>query len=105
MKVTLQVQVERFVDDHQPGFVACALIDAEGRRHEFIEKGPVVSKGNLWSDSLYPQAGFFGCCIEDEWTDKAGRRLVRVSTERPWAIESIVGETVFTVHEQQIVRA
>lgn len=105
MKVTLQVQVERFVDDHQPGFVACVLIDADGRRHEFIEKGPVVSDANLWSDSLYPQAGFLGCCIEREWTDNAGRRLVRVNTEEPWAIESVAGETVFTVCEPQIVRA
>lgn len=105
MKISLQVQIERFVDDHQPGFVACVLIDADGKCHEFIEKGPVVSDTKLWSDSVYPQAGFLGCSIEREWTDNAGRSLVRVSTKKPWGIESVADETVFTVDERQIVRA
>ncbi len=101
----LQVQIERFVDDHQPGFVACVLIDADGRRHEFIEKGPVVSDANLGSDSVYPQTGLLGCTIEKEWTNYAGRRLVRVSTEKPWAIVSVTGETAFTIEEWQFVRS
>ena len=105
MKIALQVQVERFVDDHQPGFVACVLIDADGKCHEFIEKGPVVSDTDLWSDSVYPQAGFLGCSVEREWTDKEGRSLVHVSTAKPGGIESVVGDTDFTVDARQIVRA
>ena len=101
---SLAVQVERFVDDHQPGFVECVLVDADGRHHKFIEKGPVVSTANLWTDSDYPQPGCLGCTIDREWVDELGRCLVRVSTESPWSIESIAGETEFTVLEQQIVR-
>jgi hypothetical protein len=99
----LAVQIKRFVDDHQPGFVECVLVDADGRRHEFIEKGPVVSAANLWSDSVYPQPGCLGCAIDREWVDELGRCLVQVSTERPWSIESIAGETKFTVLARQIV--
>ena len=103
--IKLAVQIERFVDDHQPGFVECVLIDADGRRHEFIEKGPVVSAENLWLDSIYPQQGYVGCIIEDEWLDELGRRLARVNTGEPWSIESVAGETRFTVLDQQIVRS
>ena len=100
----LSVQVERFVDDHQPGFVECVLVDADGRRHKFIEKGPVVSTADLWIDSEYPQPGRLGCTVDRKWVDELGRCLVQVSTECPWSIESIAGETKFTVLEQQIVR-
>jgi len=100
----LEVQVEGFIDDHFPGFVKCVLIDADGLRHEFIDKVPVVSTANLRSDSIYPQPGYLGCTIESEWTDELGRRLARVSTKKPWSIESVSGETIFIVREQQIVR-
>ncbi len=100
----LAVQVERFIDDHFPGFVECVLIDADGLRHEFIENAPVVSTADLSFNSIYPQPGYLGCTIESEWIDEFGRRLTRVSTEKPWSIESVAGEMIFTVFEQQIVR-
>ena len=100
--ISLVVQIERFVDGHFPGFVGCALVDADGVRHEFVEKGPVVSTSDLRSESLYPQAGHIGCTIEEEWVDDLGRSLVRVSTEKPWSIESVAGATRFTVFEEQI---
>ena len=31
----LSVQIERYIDDHFPGWVACVLTDANGKRHEF----------------------------------------------------------------------
>jgi hypothetical protein len=100
--MSLVVQVERFVDDYFPGFVGCALTDADGVRHEFIEKVPVVSTSDLMSSSLYPQAGHIACIIEEEWMDELGRRLVRVTTEKPWSVESVAGKTRFTVLEEQI---
>jgi hypothetical protein len=100
--VNLVVQIERFVDEHFPGFVECVLIDADGVRHEFVEKGPVVSTNDLRIDSRYPQPGFIGCFIEEEWVDELGRRLVRVSTIEPWSIESAAGASVFKVFKKQI---
>lgn len=52
--ISLVVQIERVVDDQFPGWVGCLLTDADGVRHEFVEKGPVVSTGELMSGSLYP---------------------------------------------------
>jgi hypothetical protein len=101
----LLVTIERFVDDCQPGFVECVLADAEGCEHRFLEKGPVVSTANLWSDSVYPQPGYIACTVQDEWVDEQGRKLVRVCTEKPWCIESTAGRTRFTVLYEQIVRA
>jgi hypothetical protein len=49
------VQISRFVDEHQPGFVECILMDALGESHLFVEKVPVVSTDDLWSTSSYPQ--------------------------------------------------
>jgi hypothetical protein len=42
--------------------------------------------------------------LESEWQDDAGRRLVRVNTERPCRIESIDGETRFVILECQLAR-
>lgn len=100
--MSLLVQIERVVDDHFPIWVACVLTDADGVRHEFVEKGPVVSTGELMSESHYPHLGHIGCVIEEEWVDKLGRSLVRVSTEKPWSIESVAGETRFTVLKERI---
>jgi hypothetical protein len=99
---SLVIQVERFVDEHFPGFVGCALTDADGVRHEFVEKVPVVSTRDLRSSSLYPQAGHLDCIIEEEWMDELGRSLVRVNTEKPWAVESVAGKTRFKVLKEQI---
>jgi hypothetical protein len=101
---SLIVQIERFVDDHQPGWVECVLLDAQGDRHAFIEKGPVVSPANLLAHSAYPQQGSLACVIKKEWVDENGRRLVIVDTEQPWGIESTLGESVFTVMEAQLDR-
>lgn len=103
--VALLVQVERFVDSHQPGFVECVLVDADGRRHVFVEKGPIVSMASLWVDSAYPQPGYLACTIESEWTDERGRHLVRACTKEPWSIESVAGEATFTVLDEQVTRA
>jgi hypothetical protein len=38
----VKVEIVRFVDEHQPGFVEVALVDAAGRLHTFVEKVPVA---------------------------------------------------------------
>jgi len=100
--ISLVVQIERVVDDHFPVWVGCVLTDADGVRHEFVEKEPVISTGERMSGSHYPHPGHIGCVIEEEWVDELGRSLVRVSTEKPWSIESVAGKTKFTVFKEQI---
>jgi hypothetical protein len=100
----LSVTIERFVDDHFPGWVECSLIDADDCMHQFIEKAPVVSTTNLLPDSAFPQPGYIACLAQDEWIDERGRQLVRVDTTKPWGVESTVREASFTVLRDQIVQ-
>jgi len=101
---TLLVTIEGCIDDAQPGFVECVLADAEGRVHRFVEKAPVVSLANLGPGSAYPQPGSIGCVVEAAWIDEQGRQRARVSTERPWDIASVTGETRFSVFREQLVQ-
>lgn len=100
---TLSVTIQRFVDDHFPGFVECVLVDADGCSHLFVEKAPVVSAANLLIDSAMPQPGHVACVVEDEWKDELGRQLLRVSTEAPWDIESMEGKKSFIVLSEQVM--
>jgi len=98
----LAVQIERFVDDHFPGFVECAFIDAEGVRHQFVEKLPIVSDANLNAESAYPQPGHIDCAIEERWLNELGRSVARINIDKPWSVESVAGLTLFTVYEGQL---
>lgn len=100
---SVSVQIKRYVDDHFPGWAACVLTDADGKRHEFTEKVPVVSSSDLRADSSYPQPGYIGCVIEHEWLDAAGRKLLRVNMDQPWGTTSVSGMTVFNVLDAQII--
>ena len=99
----LSVEISRFVDDSNPGFVECLLVDALGRSHLFVEKVPIVSTEDLWSTSVYPRPGVIACAVEAEWKDGAGQSLARVSTELPWHVESTTGQTQFIVFASQLV--
>jgi hypothetical protein len=54
---SIQVSIIRFVDEHQPGFVEAEFADANGNLHTLVDKVPVFSLEDLWSDSVYPQPG------------------------------------------------
>jgi hypothetical protein len=99
---TLKVEITQFVDDHQPGYVECVLLDASNKLHRFIEKAPIVSSENLSSTSNYPRLGSIDCVIEDRWEADPGVSLVRVNTETPWGVESTEHVTKFVVHLSQL---
>ena len=100
---SLTVQISRFVDEHQPGFVECVLIDVHGQSHIFIEKVPIVTTESLCSTSSYPCLGSIDCDVESEWQDETGHSVSRVNTERPWGVESISGTSSFEVSSSQLV--
>ena len=93
----LAVTILRFVDEHQPGSVECQFADAEGRIHKVVEKIPVVTSADLWRDSAYPQPGIIRCEVLEQWSDAEGKGLVRITTDRPWGVESTEGLTEFVV--------
>jgi len=98
----LAVQVVRFVDDCQPGIVACEFVDADGRRHALIDKAPIFSAEALDANSEYPQPGTARCAVLHRWRDACGRVLVRVSIADPDSIESSEGLSEFVVLLTQV---
>ena len=98
----LVVQIVRFVDSHQPGFVSCEFVDAAGGSHTIIDKVPVLSREDLDESSAYPKPGIVGCEVMARWRDDEGRDLVRISTEKPWNIESTEGVSQFVVRADQL---
>ena len=74
----LRVDIVGFADESFPGFVHCAFTDAMANRHTFLEKIPVVTTQNLWSDSTYPQPGMMQCETVERFHDAEGRSLARV---------------------------
>jgi hypothetical protein len=99
---TISVQIVRFTDESQPGWVECVLKDALGREWLLGDKIPIFTSAPLDGASSYPQSGVVACQINREWTDKCGRRRCIISTERPCGVEAKDGESEFEVFSDQI---
>ncbi|NVD69571.1 hypothetical protein HUX88_03240 [Duganella sp. BJB1802] len=100
----IPLHIAGHIDDHGPGYLACALRDAHGIEHKFILTPRAAGRPELAADSVYPQSGTLACQIEFEWEDDAGEALARVSTRRPWAAASIDGMSSFVVKAAQLLR-
>jgi hypothetical protein len=98
----LAVEIVRFVDEHQPGWVASEFMDAEGRRHTIVDKVPVLSIEQLDAASKYPQPGFVACEVLNRWDDDRGRKMVRISTAKPFDIGSTEELSEFVVLSTQV---
>ena len=95
--LAVRIQVTKFVDDHQPGFVECELVDAHGQHWLFVEKVPVVSPTHLDASSLYPQPGVLACIERSRRPGETGREIVLIDTQQPWGVESVDHQTQFEV--------
>ena len=84
----LAVQNVRFVEEYQPPIVAAEFLDADGRRHTFVEKVAIFTVDWPRADSKYPQPGVIRCEIVARSQDAQGRNLVCVTTERIDGVES-----------------
>jgi hypothetical protein len=100
---SVQVTISKFVDEYQPGIVECWLEDVHGRRWRFIEKAPLVSDKDIWTDSEYLQPGAIACTVLQKTADASRRYVVTIDTSKPWAVESVDGCTVFDVLAEQLV--
>jgi hypothetical protein len=95
--LNLAVQIMRFVDERQPGWVACEFEDAEGRRHTLVDKLPIFTSEDLRPNSTYPKPGNMPCEILGRWRDASGRELARISTANPLDDKSVEGLSEFVV--------
>jgi len=104
-KVSAHVAVEitRFLNADNPGWVECRLVDLSGREHLFHEKIPVVTTDDLWSDTHYPQPGVIAAIAVRRSTQPSGQECLTVDTAEPWDIESTTGETIFELGSHQLV--
>jgi hypothetical protein len=93
----VRVTIEAFIDEYQPGIVECSLQDVHGKVWKFIEKVPVVSLEDLWSDSEYPRTGAVECKVLRRDPDSRGLPTITIQT-----IESVEGNAVFEVFEDQL---
>jgi|SRR6266850_4703095 len=98
----LAVQIVRFVDDHQPGWVECEFVDAEGRKHRLVDKIPIFTEHPLDRARKYPRSGSIRCEVLAEWRDASGRQLRRITTARPFDLQSTEGLSEFVVLSSQV---
>jgi hypothetical protein len=101
--VAIRVQVLGWIDDAQPGWVECSLVDARGKKHRFREKAPVVSSAGLHAGSQYPQPGIIGCIVLRRYKGEDGQEVASVDTDRPWGILSVDGTSQFDVLADNLV--
>jgi hypothetical protein len=98
----VNVQIVRFTDSTQPGWVECVFRDAEDLEWTLADKLPVFTVAQLDSHSAYPQPGVVACEIVQQWTDEHGRRRCIIDTARPWGVSAKNGETRFEMLVDQI---
>jgi hypothetical protein len=99
----VDIQILRFTDSAQPGWVECMLRDASNREWRFEEKAPVVSAAGLDADSIYPQPGIIACEIVRRRKDENDHTICTIDTGNPWGVAATTGETQFDVFIDQIV--
>jgi hypothetical protein len=100
----LKIEIVRFVDSHQPGWVEAQFFDTNGRCHKIIDKVPafVDSAAALDEDSVYPQPGDIVCEILSTSKDEGGRTVAHITIARPYSMESTDGLVEFDVWSGQV---
>ena len=98
----LRVNIVRFVDDYQPGIVACEFADADGLIHTIIDKAPIFTANSLDRDSPYPQPGEAQCEVLRSFEDSSGQYLIQVSLAHPYQLETTDGLTEHVVSAEAV---
>lgn len=101
--LAIKASIIKYISNDQPGFVECAFKDAWGKEHIVHEKVPIVTDKDLHFDSNYPQDAVLNCEVIKEIEDKDGRKIILVTTAKPWGIETIEGLEEFELLEDQIM--
>ena len=92
----IHVTIVEWVDDHQPGTVACSFVDRFGTERRIVEKLPVVVEADgLWGQFMLPAPGRLRGRIVREGVDEIGQPFAIVDISDPWDIEATDGLTIF----------
>ena len=99
----MRVQIVRFLDEAQPGIVACTFRDAQHEIHTIIDKLSIFTETRLWSDSEYRQPGLARCEVLERLVEgERGSQVARITVARPDNLESVTGISEFLVFESEI---
>ena len=79
-----------------PEIVLLEFYDFEGRKHEFIEKWPVVSADDFVD--TFPKGCIIGCVIVKE-----KEMSYIVDTSKPWDIKSEEGLSIFEISKDLLL--
>jgi len=99
--IEVRVTISKFIDESNPGWVECLLVDVEGRTWKYREKVPVVSAGDLWVDSEYPRPGTIACAVIGQRVDASGRQILKIKMSA-WTVEGYDGGTEVEVFGDQL---
>ncbi|HEU4888071.1 MAG TPA: hypothetical protein VFV49_09310 [Thermoanaerobaculia bacterium] len=98
----MNVEITRWVDDHQPGFVEFRLVDAFGVSHYFVEKVPIISSASLTRDDDYPRRGELDCTLIAPPSLQDGVSVVTIDTTEPWDVTAVNGQSRFVVDAREV---
>ena len=101
--IGVSVEIVRYVEDSQPGWVEARLRDASGRNWVFVEKVSILTEAPLGLESEYPQPGVIACEVIRAWRDEGGREVNAIDTSIPWGVEAQGGISRFEVLSEQLV--
>lgn len=101
--IAIKIRITKFISDKQPGFVECSFFDASSKEHIVQDKVHIVTENFLDAYSEYPQDGVIACEVVNEWKDADGRKIFKVTTSKPWGVDTINGLTEFDVLEEQLM--
>jgi len=96
----LGITITELVEDGQPPSVRCEFVDAVGRSHALVEKLAIVSAAD--SLPVLPGSAGVACLVVDVRAEQGGRRVVRVDLGSPYGCETVAGETVVAVFDDQL---
>ena len=100
MNIGVKIDILEFVDDSQPGWVYCKLVDVFGKEWFFTEKVPIVSDLSLDQFSKFPKEGIVNCIILNIDQKKS---IVEIDTSIPFGIYSEIENSLFAVNCSQIM--
>ena len=101
--IEVKVEIIEWIDNHQPGFVRCRLIDAWGKAWHFQDKLPIFTDKDLNENSKFPQPGIINCVMIKREIDDKGREIISIDTEKPYEIEAEENCYCFDVLYNQII--
>ena len=94
----IKAKATKIIDDTgYPELVLVEFYDYYGKKHNFIEKWPVLSVQEF--DDSFPKECTIACTLVEE-----REMSYIVDTSRPWGIESEEGLTVFQISKDLLVK-